>query len=44
VPDLAALQRRFVPASMTVPDVTVTIPPAAAYDALLNASSARLIS
>jgi hypothetical protein len=37
VPDLATLQRRFMPASVTIPDVTVTIPAAMAYDALLSA-------
>jgi hypothetical protein len=37
VPDLTVLQQRFMPASMTVPDVTVTIPTAMAYDALLSA-------
>ena len=36
VPDLATLQREFMPASMTVPEVTVTIPAAMAYDALLS--------
>src|SRR5215469_6032327 len=36
VPDLTTLQRRFMPASMAIPDVTVTIPPAMAYDALLS--------
>jgi hypothetical protein len=37
VPDLAALQLQFVPAGTAVPAVTVTIPPAIAYDALLTA-------
>ena len=37
VPDLTALQQRFMPAGMVVPDVTVTIPAAMAYDALLSA-------
>ena len=36
VPDLATLQREFMPASVTVPEVTVTIPAAMAYDALLS--------
>lgn len=36
VPDLAALQRRFAPAPSAVPDVTVTLPPLAAYDALVS--------
>ena len=36
VPDLATLQRQFMPASVTVPEVTVTIPAAVAYDALLS--------
>ena len=39
-PDLTVLQRRFTPSSMTVPDVTVTIPTAIAYDALLTAPQA----
>jgi len=39
-PDLTVLQRRFTPSSMTVPDVTVTIPTAIAYDALLSAPQA----
>jgi hypothetical protein len=37
VPDLAALQQRFAPTSTVVPEVTVTIPAAVAYDALLSA-------
>ena len=37
LPDLTELQRRFMPSSMTVPDVTVTLPAAIAYDALLSA-------
>jgi hypothetical protein len=37
VPDLAALQQRFAPKSTAVPEVTVTIPGAVAYDALLSA-------
>jgi len=36
VPDLATLQREFMPASVTVPEVTVTIPAAMAYDAFLS--------
>jgi hypothetical protein len=44
VPDLTALQQRFMPASMVVPDVTVTIPAAMAYDALLSAPQAGLLS
>ena len=36
VPDLATLQREFMPASVPVPEVTVTIPAAMAYDALLS--------
>jgi hypothetical protein len=36
VPELLALQQRFMPADMVVPDVTVTIPAAIAYDALLT--------
>ena len=37
MPDLAALQLQFVPAGTALPAVTVTIPPAIAYDALLTA-------
>ncbi len=37
VPDLAALQRTFSPGRSVVPDITVTIPAAVAYDALLSA-------
>jgi hypothetical protein len=44
VPDLAILQQRFMPASVTVPDVTVTIPAAMAYDALLSAPQMGLPS
>jgi len=44
LPDLTALQRRFMPASMTIPEVTVTIPPALAYDALLSAPQTGLLS
>ena len=44
VPDLTALQRRFMPTSVTVPDVTVTIPAAMDYDALLSAPQMGLPS
>lgn len=44
VPDLTALQQQFMPTSMAVPDVTVTIPAAIAYDALLSAPRAGLMS
>jgi len=44
VPDLAALQQRFMPASMAVPDVTITMPAAIAYDALLSAPQIGLLS
>jgi hypothetical protein len=44
MPDLTALQRRFMPTSVTVPDVTVTIPAAMAYDALLSAPQMGLPS
>jgi hypothetical protein len=43
-PDLTALQRRFMPTSVTVPDVTVTIPAAMDYDALLSAPQMGLLS
>ena len=44
VPDLTALQQRFLPAGMAVPDVTVTIPAAVVYDALLSAPQVGLLS
>jgi hypothetical protein len=44
VPDLTALQQRFLPASMAVPDVTVTVPAAVVYDALLSAPQVGLPS
>jgi hypothetical protein len=44
VPDLTTLQRRFMPASMAIPDVTVTIPAAMAYDALLSTPQMGLLS
>jgi hypothetical protein len=37
LPDLADLQRRFAPAYMPVPSVTVTLPSTIVYDALLSA-------
>ena len=37
LPELTALQHRFMPSSMAVPVVTVSLPAAIAYDALLNA-------
>ena len=36
LPDLALLQQRFMPASIAVPAVTVSLPAAIAYDALLS--------
>jgi hypothetical protein len=36
VPDLATLQQRFMPDCTSVPEVTVTIPAAIAYDSLLG--------
>jgi hypothetical protein len=44
VPDLTALQQRFMPATMAIPDVTVTIPAAIAYDALLSTPPLGLVS
>jgi hypothetical protein len=38
LPDLVLLQRRFMPSHTAVPTVTVTLPAAIAYDALLTAS------
>ena len=37
LPDLAELRQQFMPSSITVPAVTVTLPTAIAYDALLDA-------
>lgn len=37
LPDLTRLQHRFMPPGTTVPMVTVSLPPAVAYDALLTA-------
>jgi hypothetical protein len=37
LPDLAVLHRRFMPASVAVPEITVSLPAAIAYDALLSA-------
>ncbi len=37
LPELTALQQRFIPSSMGVPLVTVSLPAAIVYDALLNA-------
>ena len=37
LPDLAELRGRFMPSSMAVPIVTVTLPAAVAYDALFSA-------
>jgi hypothetical protein len=40
LPDLAALRRHFAPAQAAIPDVTVTLPALATYDALLGADLA----
>jgi hypothetical protein len=40
LPDLAALQHRFMPQAGTVPHITVSLPAAIAYDALLAAPQA----
>jgi hypothetical protein len=37
LPDMAELRQQFMPSAMAVPSVTVTLPPAIAYDALLSA-------
>lgn len=37
LPDLAVLQRRFMPSSVAVPEITISLPAAIAYDALLSA-------
>lgn len=36
LPDLAILRQRFAPAASTIPAVSVVLPEAVAYDALLN--------
>jgi hypothetical protein len=36
LPDLAALRQRFMPSATAVPVVTVTLPAAVIYDALLG--------
>jgi hypothetical protein len=40
LPELAALQQRFMPSIASVPMVTVSLPAAIAYDALLGAPQA----
>ena len=40
LPDLAALQQHFAPVQAVIPDVTVTLPTLASYDALLGADLA----
>ena len=42
LPDLELLEARFAPASMTSPQVTVTLPSAGTYDALLNNAVAEV--
>ena len=42
-PDLAALQRQFTPQDLAVPEVTVSMPAATAYDALLEAPQAWVV-
>jgi hypothetical protein len=37
LPNLALLQQRFVPSSIAVPEVTISLPAAVAYDTLLSA-------
>jgi hypothetical protein len=37
LPELALLQQKFMPSSVAIPEVTVSLPAAVAYDALLNA-------
>jgi hypothetical protein len=37
LPELSLMQQRFMPSSVAVPEVTVSLPAAVAYDALLNA-------
>ena len=41
LPDLAALHKRFAPAQAAVPDVTVTLPALATYDALCETGLAE---
>lgn len=40
LPDLGTLQRRFTPQEIALPEIMITIPPAVAYDALLEAPRA----
>jgi hypothetical protein len=42
-PDLAALQRQSTPQDLAVPEVTVSMPAAIAYDALLEAPQAWVV-
>jgi hypothetical protein len=42
LPNLDALRARFAPAAADLPQITVAIPPAAAYDALLATVSAEI--
>jgi len=42
LPDLDALEARFAPASATSPHVTVTLPSAIAYDALLSSDAVEV--
>ena len=37
LPDLAVLQRKFTPQDLALPEVTISMPGAIAYDALLEA-------
>jgi hypothetical protein len=42
LPDLDTLRARFAPTGTEIPQVTVAMPPAAAYDALLAAAVAEI--
>jgi hypothetical protein len=42
LPDLDALRARFAPTGADLPQVTVAMPPAGAYDALLGATAVEI--
>ena len=44
LPDLDTLEARFAPASATSPHVTVTLPSAITYDALLSSDAVEVVA
>ena len=44
LPDLDTLEARFAPASATSPQVTVTLPSAITYDALLSSNAVEVLA